>query len=86
MPGKNTTFNTKSLFMNLQASHDLIGTRVIVALDATKAFDVVEWGYLMAISEGFWFQSTLYLNGCNYCTRPQRLGCPRMAGFLPIPP
>lgn len=46
MPAKNTTFNTRRLFMNIQASHDCIGSRVIVTLDAAKAFDSVEWQYL----------------------------------------
>lgn len=43
MPAKNTAFNTRCLFMNLQASHDRIGSRVVVSLDAAKAFDSVEW-------------------------------------------
>lgn len=46
MPGRNTSFNLRRLFINLQATHDNIGSRIIVALDTAKAFDSVEWEYL----------------------------------------
>lgn len=45
MPGRNTSFNLRRLFINLQATHDNPGSRVIVALDTAKAFDSVEWRY-----------------------------------------
>lgn len=46
MTGRNTSFNLRRLFINLQAIHDHPGSRVIVALDTAKAFDSVEWSYL----------------------------------------
>lgn len=38
MPGKNTAINIMRLIMNIQASQT-IGTRLVVTLDAAKAFD-----------------------------------------------
>lgn len=46
MPAKNTAFNLRRLFMNLQAKHDQVGSRVLVSLDVAKTFDFVEWDYL----------------------------------------
>lgn len=46
MPGRNTSFNLRRLFINLQATHDNPGSRIVVALDTAKAFDSVEWKYL----------------------------------------
>lgn len=39
MPAKNTAYNLRRLYMNLQARHDQVGSRVMVSLDAAKAFD-----------------------------------------------
>lgn len=50
MPGKNTAMNICRLFMNIQGSHNEIGSRVVVALDAAKAFDSVEWNYPTRLS------------------------------------
>ncbi|XP_073457065.1 histo-blood group ABO system transferase-like [Aquarana catesbeiana] len=43
MPGRNTSFNLRKLYINLQATHEEVGTRVVVTLDTAKAFDSVEW-------------------------------------------
>lgn len=42
MPGKGTDINIRRHFLNLNASHDNGGTRVIASRDAEKAFDSVE--------------------------------------------
>lgn len=42
MPGRNTSFNLRKLYINLQAEHAEVGSRVIVTLDTAKAFDSVE--------------------------------------------
>lgn len=55
MPGRNTSFNLRKLFINLQATHDNVGTRVVVTLDTAKAFDSVEWRYLWRCLEGYGF-------------------------------
>lgn len=55
MPTKNTAFNLRRLYMNLQARHDQMGTRVVVSLDAAKAFNSVEWEYLWGCLARFGF-------------------------------
>lgn len=55
MPGRNTSFNLRRLYINLQALHDRAGSRVIVALDTAKAFDSVEWRYLWKCLECYGF-------------------------------
>lgn len=46
MSGRNTSFNLRKLFINMQAHHDNVGESVVVTLDTAKAFDSVEWNYL----------------------------------------
>lgn len=46
MPGRNTSFNPRRLFINLQTPHDNAGARMVVALDTAKVFNSVDWRYL----------------------------------------
>lgn len=46
LPGKSTALNLRQLFMNIQAAHNEVGSRVIVSLDAAKAFNSMEWNFL----------------------------------------
>ena len=55
MPGRNTSFNLRRLYINLQATHDNVGSRVLVTLDTAKAFDSVEWRYLWRCLETYGF-------------------------------
>lgn len=55
MPCKNTAFNLRRLHMNLQAQHTDVGSRVVVSLDAAKAFNFVEWSYLWECIHRFGF-------------------------------
>lgn len=43
------------LFTNIQATHDAMGSRVILALDTHIAFDLVEWPYLQEVLVKFGF-------------------------------
>lgn len=54
LPNKNTTFNLRRLFMNLQAAHNT-GARVVVSLDAAEASDSLECSYLWECRRRFDF-------------------------------
>ena len=58
MLGRNPFFNTRRL-LNIIFSHASNTPEVIVALDAEKAFDRVEWGFLFFVLEKFGFD-------CNF--------------------
>lgn len=49
IPGRSTSINLRGLFTNLQATHDAVGSRAVLALDAHKAFDSVEWPCLLEV-------------------------------------
>ncbi|XP_069604436.1 G-patch domain and KOW motifs-containing protein isoform X1 [Ranitomeya imitator] len=51
MPNKSTALNLRRLFLNLQIPSDNVGKRVVVSLDAHKAFNCVEWSYLWSVLE-----------------------------------
>lgn len=55
MPNKNTVFNLRRLFMNLQSNQDNVSSRVVVCLDTAKAFDSVECEYLWECIHRFGF-------------------------------
>lgn len=55
MPGRNTSFNLRKLYINLQSEYAEVGSRVIVTLDTAKVFDSVEWEYLWSCLEGYGF-------------------------------
>ncbi|XP_073480018.1 uncharacterized protein [Aquarana catesbeiana] len=91
MPGKNTAFNLRRLYMNLQSQHTEVGSRVVVSLDAAKAFDSVEWRYLWeCLHRDFYCHFSLLLSAmasgdlraeleCSVClniyTDPEKLKC-----------
>lgn len=58
MPGRSTSINLRRLFTNLQAAHDTTGSRAVLALDAHKAFNSVEWPYLFEVLAKFGFGTT----------------------------
>uniref|UniRef100_A0A803K2L7 Reverse transcriptase domain-containing protein n=1 Tax=Xenopus tropicalis TaxID=8364 RepID=A0A803K2L7_XENTR len=53
MPNKATNINIRRLFTNIHADHRNKGSRIVVSLDAAKAFDSVEWSYLWEVLGGY---------------------------------
>lgn len=50
MPGKSTDTNLR-LFTHLQLLGPDAGTRIVVSIDIEKAFDSVDWGYMLRVLE-----------------------------------
>lgn len=73
MPAKNTVFILRRLYMNLQAEHDQLGSRVVVSLDAAKAFDSVEWDFIWECLARFGF-GPKFIDGFSFSTRLQVRG------------
>ena len=46
IPNRSTSTNIRRLYLNLQTPTENIGDRSILSLDATKAFDSLEWDYI----------------------------------------
>lgn len=58
MPGRDMYFHLRRLFHILYAEH--IDESVIISLDAQRAFDQVEWPYMMCTLKKNWFWALLY--------------------------
>lgn len=53
MLGRHMYFNLRRLFNILYAKHP--GEAVVISLDAQRAFDQVEWPYMMSVLKKFGF-------------------------------
>lgn len=57
MPNSATSINIRKAYLNLQVPMSNTGSRAILSLDVTKAFDSLEWQYLLQVLGAFQFGS-----------------------------
>lgn len=58
IPNRSTNINVRRVYLNLQIPSINGGSRVVVSLDAAKAFDSLEWDFLWRALEVFGFGPT----------------------------
>ena len=58
--GRQSFYNMLRLFIVVYSAHSTLQPKVIISLDAEKAFNRVEWEYLYPVLEGFGFGPILY--------------------------
>lgn len=53
--GKSAALNRRRLFTNTQAIHADVGSRLMVSLDMTEAYNAIDWSFLHAAPAKFGF-------------------------------
>lgn len=71
LPNKYTALNLRRLFLNIQSPANNVGSRALLSLDAMKAFDSIDWGYLWAVLGHFGFSPQYISWVCLLYVQPQ---------------